>query len=172
MLSAGMEPLEPPESHFLSAALGWVGLRNLREAKAELEQISPARRRHPDVLEVRWSICAQEENWTEALQVARELLHAAPERASGWLHQAYALRRVPDGGLKPAWEALLPAFDKFAKEPLIPFNLACYACQLGDLAAARTWLKRAAALGGSTEVKALAFSDPDLEPLRDYLAEL
>lgn len=167
-----MEPLEPPETHYLSAATGWLGLGNSAEAKAELAHIAPARQRHPDVLEVQWSICAHEQNWTQALQVAREVLHAAPERASGWLHQAYALRRVPQGALKDAWEALLPAFDKFPKEPLIAFNLACYACQLGDLAAARTWLKRALVLGGTEEVKALALSDPDLEPLWEEVRRL
>ncbi len=162
-----MEPLEPPDTHYLSAAIGWLGLGSASEAKTELAHIAPARQRHPDVLEVRWSICAHEQNWVDALQIARELLHAAPERPSGWLHQAYALRRVPQGGLKTAWEALLPAFDKFPKEPLIAFNLACYACQLGDLAAARTWLERACVLGGADQVKALALSDPDLQTLWD-----
>ena len=53
----------------------------------------------------------------------RALLRRAPSARSGWLHQAYALRRVPDGGVQKAWEALLPAFEKFPKEPTIPFNL-------------------------------------------------
>ena len=79
----------------------------------------------------------EEKRWEEGLQVAQTLLRRAPERPSGWLHQAYALRRVPDGGLQKAWEALLPAFDKFPKDLLIRFNLSCYACQMRRLDAAR-----------------------------------
>ena len=165
MLLRVMPPIEPPDIHYLSAAVGWLGLGNTAEARAELAQLSPGLRRHPDVLEVRWLICAQEAHWAEALQVARELLVHAPERASGWLHQAYALRRVQGGGLRQAWEALLPAFEQFPREATIAYNLACYACQLRELDLARQWLKRAAAIGGSKPITAMALADPDLEPL-------
>src|SRR5579859_5029639 len=110
-----MQPLEPPESHYVSAALGWVGLGNFSEARLELAQVSPAFQAHPDVLEVQWHICAEEENWDEGLRTARALVEAAPGRSSGWLHQAYAIRRVESGGVRQAWEALLPAFDKFPR---------------------------------------------------------
>ena len=132
-----MNKLEPPDTHYFLAAIGWLELGNIVEARAELAQISAARQEHPDVLELRWSLAAEQKRWEEALEVARALLRRAPKRSSGWLHQAYALRRVPDGGVQKAWEALLPAFDKFPKEATIPFNLSCYACQLGQLDAAR-----------------------------------
>jgi hypothetical protein len=51
-----------------------------------------------------------------------------------WIHQAYALRRMTGGGIKAAWDARLPAADRFPSQPMIAFNLACYACQLGRLA--------------------------------------
>src|SRR5437867_819810 len=121
-----MRPLEPPDLHIVSAALGWLGLGNLPEAKAELARITPKNRKHPDVLEVQWLICAEQQLWQPALEVARELIEKAPDRSTGWLHQAYALRRIPDGGVKKAWQALLPAFDKFPKEPVISYNLSCY----------------------------------------------
>ncbi len=160
-----MQPLEPPDIHYLSAALGWLGLNNAAEAKAELAQISAGHQNHPDVLEVRWLICAEAGLWEEGLQIARELLHFAPGRASGWLHQAYALRRVRNGGVKQAWDALLPAFDKFPSELIIPYNLSCYACQMQQLEAARTWLKRAVVMGDKEHIKQMALADPDLEPL-------
>src|SRR5438128_9821614 len=125
-----MKKLEAPDTHYLSAAIGWLGLGCREEAKAELALITPARQNHPDVLEVRWVLCAEERQWEDALQIARALLESAPNRSSGWLHQAYALRRVQDGGVRKAWEALLPAFDKFPKESTICYNLSCYACQL------------------------------------------
>jgi Tfp pilus assembly protein PilF len=157
--------LEPPDTHFLLAALGWMELGNLAEAKAELGRITPALQTHPDVLEARWLICAQARQWEEALVAARALVEAAPERASGWLHQAYALRRVAEGGLQQAWDALLPAHDKFPRESTIAYNLSCYACQMKQLDTARLWLKRALEIGEKEPVKRMALADPDLEPL-------
>ena len=160
-----MQPLEPPDTHYVLHAVGWIELGNLKEAKGELAQIGPALQRHPDVLEVRWWICAEEKQWVEGLQVARELIHSAPERSSGWLHQAYALRRVPSGGLQQAWEALLPVFEKFPRTEMIAYNLSCYACQMHELESARLWLKRAVSLGDREHIKKRALEDSDLEPL-------
>jgi len=92
-----MQKLESPDTHHLSAAIGWLELGNLAEAKAELNSIDPARQSHPDVLEVRWLICAEDQNWIAGLEAARALVRQAPQRCSGWLHQAYALRRIPEG---------------------------------------------------------------------------
>ena len=167
-----MQALEPPDTHHLSAAIGWLELGNPAEAKAELDEVSPACQRHPDVLEVRWLLCAEQRDWSAALAAARAILQAAPKRASGWLHQAYALRRVPEGGLEKAWDALLLASKKFPKEPVIAYNLACYACQMNRLPEARTWLKRALKLGGKEEIKAMALRDSDLEPLWEEIRSL
>jgi tetratricopeptide (TPR) repeat protein len=167
-----MQKLEPPDTHYLFAAIGWLELGNLAEARAELAQLSPALEEHPDVLEVRWSVAAEQKCWEEGLQIAQALLRSAPKRSSGWLHRAYALRRTPGGGVQQAWEALLPAFDKFPKEPTIPFNLACYACQMRQLDTARDWLHRALAVGGEEKVKQMALNDSDLEPLWEEIRQL
>jgi hypothetical protein len=166
-----MPNLGPPDVHFLNAAIGWMELGNLREARRELLEMKPALQLHPDVLEVRWSIAVGAENWQEALESARALIQVAPERHSGWVHQAYALRRVPEGGLKTAWQALLPVFDKFPKEPIISYNLSCYACQLGQLDAARVWLKRALVVGKKEPIKEMALEEPDLKPLWDEIRQ-
>jgi tetratricopeptide (TPR) repeat protein len=158
-------PLESPDTHYLLHAIGWIELGNLVEAKAELNRLSPAVGNHPDVLEVRWLICAEERQWDEGLEVAQELLKAAPERSSGWLHQAYALRRVAEGGLQKAWDALLPAFEKFPRAEIIAYNLSCYACQMNQLDSARLWLKRAISIGEKERIKHRALEDSDLEPL-------
>ncbi len=167
-----MRKLQPPDTHFLSAALGWVGLGNPAEAEAELAQLSKAAQHHPDVLEAKWLVFAEEKRWEKALAAARTLIEEAPQRSSGWLHQAYALRRVPEGGLKKAWDALLPAFEMFPEEPTIPFNLSCYACQMRQLDTARAWLRRAVQIGGKATVRAMALADPDLEPIRDDITNL
>jgi predicted Zn-dependent protease len=171
MVLADVEPLEPPDTHYLSAAVGWLGLGNAGEAKAELAQLGQARQNHPDVLEVRWLICAEERQWEEGLQVSRALMFAAPDRSSGWLHQAYAMRRAKEGSIRKAWEALLPAVDLFPAEPVICYNLACYACQLGQPEAARGWLERACVVGTKDQLKRMALADPDLEPLWEEIRE-
>jgi len=170
-----MDKLEPPQVHYVSAAVGWLELGNLAEAKAELERVEPELREHPEILEVRWHICAEEERWEEALGIAQALLEKTPESPDGWLHQAYALRRVPDGTVKRAWTALLPAFDKFPKEPIISYNLSCYACQMNQLDAARVWFKRAIVIGGKKrkeKIKQMALEDADLTPLWDEIRQI
>ena len=160
-----MQSLEPPDAHYLSAADGWLGLGNLAEARAELERIAPRLRNHPDVLDVRWSLLAAEQNWPAALEAARAQLKRYPKSPAGWLHQAYALRRAPGGGLQAAWDALLPALDKFPREALIPYNLACYACQMQQLDVARIMFHRAVKTGQASRVREMALRDPDLRPL-------
>ena len=167
-----MQKLEPPDTHNFSAAIGWLELGLPAEARAELAQITPALQNHPDVLEARWLVAVEEKQWEEGLQIARAILQQAPKRSSGWLHQAYALRRTADGSVVKAWEALLPAFDRFPKEPIIPYNLACYACQMHQLDTARLWIKRAATIGGAEKIKQMALQDPDLEQLREEIKAL
>ena len=53
-----MKPLESPDSLHLQAADGWVGLGDFAAANSELEEITPASRAHPDVLQLRWRIYA------------------------------------------------------------------------------------------------------------------
>jgi hypothetical protein len=149
----------------VNAALGWLGLDSPADARAELEAISSAQQSHPLVLETHWRICAHEENWRDGLAVAERELATIPGEASGWLHRAYALRRIDGGGLAQAMEALLPAADKFPREPVIPYNLACYSCQMNQLDAARRWLDRAVTIGGQDIIKKMALADEDLKPL-------
>jgi Flp pilus assembly protein TadD len=160
-----MQPLEPPDSHHVSSAIGWLELGNTREALAEIAQISPEGLNHPDVLEARWMAAAAGNDWREGLAVAQRLVELEPKRASGWLHRAYALRRISQGGLTAAWDALLPAVGKFPKEPTIPYNLACYACQLGQIDEARQWLLRARKMSEGSGIQRMALSDEDLKPL-------
>ncbi len=170
MASATPAPIAPPDSFHLSAAVGWLELGNPQEARAELARLSPAVRHHPDVLETHWSVHAATHDWESALPIAEKLVEVAPDRASGWLHLAYARRRVPHGGLSAAWDTLHPAFERFPKEAIIPFNLACYAAQLGRADEAWDWLHRAMeAAGDVAAIRKMALQDPDLEPLWERL---
>jgi len=164
--------IEAPDSHHLDAAVGWLGLGCARDARVELDLISAAEQKHPDVLDARWMLCAHEKNWAEALEIARAELAVSPDDCRGWLHQAYALRRAPGGGLPQAWDALLPAADKFPREPVIAFNLSCYACQMQQLEPARQWLQRAMKIGGQDAIRKMALADDDLKPLWPEIKEL
>ncbi len=167
-----MQPLEPPDSHHLDAAIGWLGLGRADDAQTELDVISAVQQQHPNVLDVRWMICAHEKRWSDALAIARAELAAAPDSCSGWSHQAYALRRVPGGGLRQAWEALLPAAEKFPTQPVVAYNLSCYACQMQQLDLARLWLQRAINTGGKDAIRKMALTDDDLKPLWKEIREL
>jgi hypothetical protein len=168
-----MSEIKPPDTHHLSAAIGWLELGNHVEAGEELAKISASFLEHPDVLETRWAVCAAGKSWEAAANAAELLLVKAPERASGWIHRAYALRRAPGGGLQKAWDALRPAFEKFPAESTIPYNLACYAAQSDRLDEAWEWLHKAmTAAGDINHIKQRALADADLEPLWDRIREL
>lgn len=159
--------LEPPETHYLQAALGWLELGNPREAAAELARLRPEVRQEPEVLEASWRLYAAERRWEDALAVARTLTLVRPEDLTGWVNQSFALhelRRTAE-----ALALLRPKAAEFPREGIIPYNLACYACQLGDLGEARRWLGRFLQLRDKEELLRLALSDPDLQPLWDEL---
>jgi len=160
-----MSRLEPPAAHYVNAALGWMELGLPAEAARELDQLPAAWQHHPDVLELRWAVLAAQQCWDDAVPVAEALIEAAPDRVSGWLHRAYALRRATTGGLDKAWSALRPAADRFPSEVLVPYNLACYACQLNRLDEARAWLQQALARGQRQSLKRMALRDDDLRAL-------
>ncbi|HRI15296.1 MAG TPA: tetratricopeptide repeat protein [Verrucomicrobiota bacterium] len=165
-----MSKLDFPDRHFAQAAEGWLELGDPVEAGRELDRISPAAAGHPVVLELRWRLLARNRDWAQALEVARTMTSAAPDQAEGWIHQSYTLhelRRTDE-----AWSTLLSVAERFPTESIIPYNLACYACQLGDLTRARDWLQRAVRLRSKDEIRSLALTDPDLAPLRDYLQTL
>ncbi len=162
---SAMESLKPPFTFYLSAAQGWVGLRNAREAREEILRIEGPQSENLQVLKVRWAICALEEDWPDALMIGRRILELYPESSFGWVHTAYALRRAPGGSLPAAWDCLHPAMDKFPRLAMIPYNLACYACQMDRVPQARELLKRAMMVGDKAHLKEMALNDEDLELL-------
>jgi hypothetical protein len=137
------------------------------EAQRELERISPGMRSHPDVLDTRWSLCAMDRQWEAALALAECLVEKAPGRCSGWIHRSYSLHELKR--TEEARDRLLPATSRFPTVSTIPYNLACYECQLGRLDRARRWLGKAMRLGKREDILAMALQDPDLGALRDEL---
>ena len=155
-----------PDSHHLLAVEGWLELGNPMEALVELDRVSPVFRHHPHVLSARWQVAAALRDWATAFSAANLMMVHTPLDPAGWIQRSYAIRRAPSGGLQQAWDALLPAFDKFPAISIIPYNLACYSAQLGKLDDAWDWLHRAMeAAEDVAEIKGMAMKDEDLRAL-------
>ena len=162
-----MPNLEPPDSHHVSAALGWLELGNPHEAKAELGRLPDHLRQCPEALLVRWEIEAKEKDWESSLETARALIAAAPNEPDGWTKQSYSLHELKR--TREAWNGLIAVEERFPKVSIIAYNLACYACQLGDSAEAILRLRKAIRLGGKEQIKPMALQDLDLKPLWDEI---
>ena len=137
-------------------------LGNHEEANEELELIDAPLRAHPDVLEVRWLIYQKIENWKICKDIGTALVKLAPERTTGWIYRSFVLAEMKR--TQEAYDALKPALDTFKKEQLVWYNMACYACVLGNKDEARGLLSKAIELGGD-DVKAMALEDPDLQDM-------
>ena len=162
-----MSDLSFADIRHLEAAQGWLGLRNWREALAELANIPAELQSHPDVLQVRWAVHAAAKEWESAAEVAQAFRQAKPDSPFGFVHLAYALHEMKR--TQEAQDVLLPVLDKFRDEFIIRYNLACYACQLGDGEGAWRWLEKSMSLTDPEEIKRMALNDPDLEPLRSRI---
>lgn len=166
--SALMKALEPPDSHYLLAAEGWVDLGNFAEAENELERIAPEFATHPDVLKLKWRICGKTGDLRGALTMARTVCRLAPTHPFARVHQAETAQEAAAAQGSSTEPRVLRLPYLFA----IPYNLACYACQLGNLEEAWDWLEVAIEISDPEEVKKIALSDPDLEPLWMKLSEI
>ena len=135
-------------------------------ALEELRHLAPTSRMTADVLELEWGIHAERRDWAAAAAVASQLVEQAPDQLFGWIHRAYAARRQEGGGLHRAWDLLLPALDRFPKDPTVAYNLACYAAQLGRPDEAWALFQRTLASAPEpAKYLCLALTDDDLKPL-------
>ncbi len=160
-----------PDRHHLNAAIGWLALSNTAEARTDLERLEPRHRRLPEALSVEWQVLAAEGHWMDAATVGERWVEAAPGTAESWIQRSFALHEARH--TREAWDKLLPAATLFPAVPVIAYNLACYACQLGDLDAARRWLRRSLLDRKNREGRerwtTAALRDEDLKPLWDEI---
>jgi predicted Zn-dependent protease len=165
-----MEELPPAEHFRLEAAKGWVLLSDRAEAHKELDEISRPWNQHPEVGELRWYLYAEDEEWEEALKLARKLNKKFPERLFGWLAHAQSILKVSENP-EAAWKALYPAFELF-DGPQVPYGLACYASLAGHFKEARQWLNRATEDSEPEELEQFQATHPGIEALSEYLEKL
>lgn len=150
------------DQRHLDAADGWLGLGDYLSANEELEKITPELRGHPAVLTRRVEIYAKAKRWDDSAKVADALVKLKPRDVHAWICRSFALHVLKR--TQEAYDLLLPGGVKFPKCWTVPYNLACYCCQLSRLDEAEAWFKCAMAIDADT-VKREAIDDPDLEPL-------
>lgn len=165
-----MKLLPFPDNKHLEAAEGWLELGNHLEANEELEKITPQLRAHPLVLELRYKIYSEAGKWQMAAEVAKGMYEMLPDNPWGPFHLAFALHELKR--TQEAYDTLIPVIDKFPKEWLMLFNLACYSCQLGKLTEAMQWLEKAIDVVGKKGIRQQALDDLDLEPLWTQIGEI
>jgi Flp pilus assembly protein TadD len=147
-------------------ARGYRELGLTQDAKSELALIAETHRDESDVLAEYATLHQETGAWSQLEEVCRRLAQRHPEDPAWWIMWAYGARRARS--LDAAEKVLLEAEVLHAKDATIQFNLGCYACQLGNLAAAQRRVQRAIALDRA--FAELAKSDADLEPLRKSMA--
>jgi Flp pilus assembly protein TadD len=146
----------------LSHVQGYLELGMVAEAAAEFGRIGAPENGSNEAVGLRLAILQEQENWPMLRDVAAEFVRRVPDESAGWVTWAYAARRAES--LAVAEKILLEAESLHPVEPTIQFNLGCYACQRGDLAAARRRVDRAIAL--EPKFAEAARTDPDLARLR------
>src|SRR5262245_43327198 len=139
-----MQDLSRTDKLHLQAAVGWLELGDWSEADAELECITPSLRAHPDVLAVRWQICAHAKKWEACMDIAEAIIKLDPSRTDGWIHRSFALHEIQH--TQEAFDKLRPVAKRFPSVWKIPYNLACYCSQLRRFEEAEEWLKKAMAI--------------------------
>ena len=162
-----MKTVPLPDRHHLDSAEGWLGLGDHLSANEELDQITAELRAHPKVLELWLQIYLMAAKWEASIGIAGALVNLTPANDAGWIHRSFALHELKRTG--EAYDLLLPAAEKFPKNWVVPYNLACYCSQMDRLEEAAEWFRKAMKLDEHT-VKHEAIDDPDLQPLWDSMS--
>jgi tetratricopeptide (TPR) repeat protein len=158
-----MQKLSSQDTQHLQAAYGCLGSGHQLAALAELAKIAPEFRDHPAVLVTRLSLGEAAKDWATCLKLVETLLVQLPDNPIHWVQRSRYLHEL--GRVQEAWDRLLPAGEKFPAFWMIPYELACFACRLGRVEAARDQLNAALELVDADSIKTKALGEPDLQPL-------
>jgi predicted Zn-dependent protease len=158
---AAFLPVISPEKH-LAYAVGYLDLGLHAEARAELAALPREVLGTPAALALNMEISMAESKWDEVLALAEALVGNDAKQERPWVAWAYALRELDR--TQEAQEILLAGRRMIARPSvLVDYNLACYACLLGELEEARALLTEVFARDKSW--REMAKEDPDLAAL-------
>lgn len=146
----------------LSHVQGYLGLGMTAAAAEELARIPAPDCDTPEVVTLRIAVLHHQENWPDLRDLTRAIVRRGGAGAGMWVTWAYATRRADS--IEAAERILLDAEREHPGDATIQFNLGCYACQRGDLRAARRRVD--CAIGLDPKFAEAAATDSDLAPLR------
>ncbi|HCY57744.1 MAG TPA: hypothetical protein DHU78_02675 [Opitutae bacterium] len=156
-----------PQVH-LDRARGYFELEMFQEVEIELRAIddqSPWSKQKREML----IFLHQERMQWELMQgFAKSLRLEFPDEEGWWVSEAYATRRAEN--LDKARKVLLEGLTIHYESAIIRYNLACYACLLGNLGKSLDLLKEAGQR--DEKYKTLALEDEDLELVHEDLIKL
>ena len=144
---------------------GFLDLKMIDKARRELEPIGAIHRQSDPFIEAELRLAMADNRWSDATQFARTLNVRRPDEPVFCIQLAYSIRRAES--IEAARDILLDAKNRFPKIAVIPFNLACYECQLGHPDEAMVFLEKAFKLDASFREQ--ASEDDDLKPIWDRL---
>ncbi|MCX6934947.1 MAG: hypothetical protein NTZ01_01930, partial [Verrucomicrobia bacterium] len=128
----------------------------------ELETLSPPMIADSGVQEFKLRLLERAGRWQDAAGLASRLASTHPDEPRWFVAWAFAKRR--SDSIETASKILSDAASLHPRDPLIQFNLGCYAAARGDLTTAQIYVQRAIEL--DHDLEKVAHKDPDLEPLR------
>ena len=149
----------------LRRANGFRMLGMYEDAEAELARVPAEDRLDEEVLVMKVTVRQDAADWERMRGPASILRGRYPEAVEWWIADAYATRRCES--IEAAREILIEGEERHVDDPGIKYNLACYACRLGDSGTAMRYLLAAISL--DSQYKEMAFSDEDLKELREAL---
>jgi predicted Zn-dependent protease len=150
-----------PAKHF-EYAVGYLQLGLIAEARAELAGLTSEVLATPAALSLRQEIAMADSAWPEVVDLAPALVAHDNTDERPWIAWAYALRELQR--IEEAREILLAGARLIPKPTLVvAYNLACYACLLGDLPEARRLLN--AVIAEDESWRQVAREDDDLAAL-------
>ena len=165
-LKQDLESLSDESRWAIEKADGYMDLKMWDQALQELDKVSESERSSLAYQHYRLRLAIENHDWDTSTRLSTALHDSAPEEPTFWVERAYVARRAES--IQVARTILHDALVRFPEVAVIPFNLACYECQLGDLQLAREYLDAACKIDPA--YRTLALEDEDLKPLWNELA--
>jgi predicted Zn-dependent protease len=149
----------------LLAAQGYLELDMPKEALEELDALGPEHCENDAVLRMRLIILMKTQAWDDALAVCQRMRELYPESAAGYIHGAFCLHE--GGRTAEARDLLLSGPPSLEDEATYFYNLGCYSAVLGELDAARDYVRTSFEM--DEKFREIAKLDPDLRDIREDL---
>lgn len=155
--------MNPEIQKHLEYATGFLDLKMLAEALAEVDAVLAQEPHNPHAVALKSAILWHQNKLREAEPFVAELAEMNPRDAGIWINLAYIRRRTQS--LDAAVDTLQHAFAANPKEPLAHFNMACYRAVQNRTDEALELLR--CALHLDPKLREVAKGEPDLEQLRE-----